>query len=1540
MSTQFKTQLNPATRQRLLAFGRRRKTLIVWRGICVFLVSTLGIMAVVALLDAFFVLPDIVRVVMSLIAYASVAGLFWHFCLSRLLKQPDLRELARMFEERYDELKEEVLSAVELGEDDHNDESSEFRAILQEDVASRIKPADMRSLLPANMIKKWFVAAAVVGGIILLFSVIPGFHLPHRLARAFIPLANLERISDARITIIEPADPETLVALGDPLPIVVDVEGAEADHVFLECFARKEGKTRLRMDAIGIRENETGDGDGDSGGSILRYSALLVVGSDELWYRVRAGAAITKKFHLRSATRPHVQEFEKTIHPPEYTGLSKRSSREENGNIEALRGSRAELLIHTDQAIQRGSLKIETKEGSSTIPLEIVKPRLLKGAIDVEESGAYRVELVSKDTGFENKFSPNYELQALADLAPRANIESPRDNKVVPANEMLSLLGMASDDLGLKKVVQQYRINQGGWRTIPIEEDSGERAVIEEDWDLKPLNLKPGDNVFTKLVATDLKGTIGESLVLKLTISTPDFSAEMLEQGQEEQDFQDALDWLFQAAQDLKREADALKKMYDARDVDKAEARRQILSMLTKAQETEARAEEAWDSFMSTYRGKLDKGQTEFLIYLGRGLSRARHYYLLRTISELSRIEADPMLAYQRQQVAVKYARDLEHSVRQLYGAHANLRVVEDARNIRDALTRLKQKQNELAEKIQQAKKPELRERLSLQQKALMQEQTIVEGLVKRLISNLPGHRQRDISRQLAELEKTRGEIETLADEGKLVAEIGKVSRNLEKQLADFMKKFEKYEKDALKNLDNSSWSMRRLARRTSEDMKELRETFDKVLKQEEKITELEAADVKSRIQIEDERRKANLYRDRVDDLWRGIIELLADRADLEEMHGRYSTVFVKDNTIASGASEAVYQRGTGSDEKEMNAIIHKIEEAYNTLEGGHFLQSAKLDFTKAHAREFSIDKDKDLARKVAEIWDDARGRMSYVERDIVKKSFFSNEIREGIRDIFREEMVREVGKEMEQRRKKDKVGGKKTEGLDETVRLVGRFLPLTMQPMKEAREYLQSLMPPLTEQLREIAEKAKELREKTEEQAQQTEQQDKIEAQDQARELEQQQEELNDLVEQVRDTLRREANAQDLTDPEGLERARDADDALALLREPPPAAERALEEAVEEDNAQERREDLEEAAQEQENLANAAEQIAHHFENVENNMAEETRDEMRQVEEEMGIQEQLDQQYQMAQQLADMENRSPAIMQALLESALQNNPMMQQELQEIVDETVQEALQNMEQVVEDETEIDQELEDAAELDNMQQERNEIEQAEAEQQEVNENVNEITMDLERMATHAQQMQMEQAQDMQENFEQTREMAQQEMPAAQEALERATQAEQPQPQVEAARDAAQEQLQDLGELAEAIQAPEFEPQNLTEELTNAVAEQMAVAYDELMAAQQMQQPQSPKAQQAMQQAMQMQQQAMAQMRMEMETEDGEAQIEGELGDASRLAKADLEDREWGELRSRESKDLLNTKKEAVAEEYRPMVSKYFEVIAKKAKEQRQ
>ena len=126
------TTLDPLVAGKLRQFSRRRFWMILLRGICAAVVTFLLCMAVVAFLDWGWVLGENTRWGLSAVAYGLTAAVTWIVSGRRLIHKPAQEEVASQVETAEPELREQLLSAVELATDspDSVHDSPIFRGLL------------------------------------------------------------------------------------------------------------------------------------------------------------------------------------------------------------------------------------------------------------------------------------------------------------------------------------------------------------------------------------------------------------------------------------------------------------------------------------------------------------------------------------------------------------------------------------------------------------------------------------------------------------------------------------------------------------------------------------------------------------------------------------------------------------------------------------------------------------------------------------------------------------------------------------------------------------------------------------------------------------------------------------------------------------------------------------------------------------------------------------------------------------------------------------------------------------------------------------------------------------------------------------------------------------------------------------------------------------------------------------------------------------------------------------------------------------------
>ena len=523
------SHIDPLIFQKLTAFAKRRRGLIILRGVLAAVAVLIAAMVAVAAADYYIpFLSDKSRWVLSLLAYAASFAVAWWYCLRPLRHAPNERQIARLLEHAAPKLREDLLSAVELGSGEGDVfDSAQFRELLQKDVSSRMEDVEVEALLPVTLIKRYINFAGVIIVALVVLMLASQMRLSSLLLRAFAPGANLARVSNTQIVIVEPKEGDQIVAQGDAVKVVIQLKGVVVQTANLETVSKGEPSTISEMTPIG---ND-------------RFTANIRVGRNTVDYRIQAGDGRSRYYHLTAAARPIEEGFEMTYHYPGYTGIADKTVKDESGDIAAIVGTKVDVIVKPNQPVKSGALNMDIGGKQVLVPLNQLPDGCLSTQLTIKESATYRVNLTSKDTGFENKFGPAYELRAAPDLVPAITLVEPENDLISPANEIVKIIANASDDIGLAQVTQEIKVNDGKWKEVVLAKNAGPSKRVTRDWDLFEEGVREGDQISMKLVAADFAGNRVESRTLLITVVAAGFEMKRLSAIR---DFQ-ALNAAFQA---------------------------------------------------------------------------------------------------------------------------------------------------------------------------------------------------------------------------------------------------------------------------------------------------------------------------------------------------------------------------------------------------------------------------------------------------------------------------------------------------------------------------------------------------------------------------------------------------------------------------------------------------------------------------------------------------------------------------------------------------------------------------------------------------------------------------------------------------------------------------------------------------------------------------------------------------------------------------------------------------------------------------------
>lgn len=549
------------TFQKLESIRQRRTVLLLVRTVALVSSVFLALLLVGALIDKFWILSEPLRVWWSLATYAAamsvgVASIY------PLFQRWGLREAAQVVELEVPQLKNKLLSAVELPADSDEPRmgSAELRRQLQAMVVAEVGWVKPATVLPWRRIRAILFS---LGGTCLLIAglaAVPHWQIPQHMWRMLWPVANVPRPSLAEVRLLEPAPNVAVLALNEMQRFRAQFEllGQERpmlpEAMHLEIRAKVAGRQPLRVmmkrdseaGLVSPRANNlrtdaestaavAGDMDQSPGTS---YSALVNIEDRAFEYRVVSEIGETPWYSGRAEERPKVDEFTIVVTPPDYAGVEPQTLVAPTGDVEVIAGSRVSWALKTNVPVAEAKMRwrdeVAPTAVTATTPATTDDggPRFAfddAGALVLSEpaisSRSFQVDLRSV-VGLNSTFPPTHELVVKADQAPRLSWLKPKElARVIRPRSAAALKIAMEDEYPIQRLEQWSRVNRGTWRIDSLPAPTV--AVSESDWiwEIAVLNAKIGDLIETKIVAVDRNGQAGESPTGEWVVSGTELDA-------------------------------------------------------------------------------------------------------------------------------------------------------------------------------------------------------------------------------------------------------------------------------------------------------------------------------------------------------------------------------------------------------------------------------------------------------------------------------------------------------------------------------------------------------------------------------------------------------------------------------------------------------------------------------------------------------------------------------------------------------------------------------------------------------------------------------------------------------------------------------------------------------------------------------------------------------------------------------------------------------------------------------------------------------
>lgn len=1302
------SELLPTTRSVLRSFARRRAWLQVCRGIAMGLTVLVIAMLLLAAIDHFIRPGNIIRALLSLVAYAGAGWFAYRSGIASALNSNDA-DVANSFELAQQQMRGQVLSAVELAEVEHLNGSPDFRCRLQTNVASQMVGVEVRRLLPWKMIGQTIAIACGLFLVVGLLSLIPNLQMARRLARVFVPVAPIQRASLAKIHLLQP-DPATgMVAEGDLVGVMVQVERLGKSEVWLETrgefgFNRQRMVHRIDDD---LMDDVAPAGESDSK-QRANYAANLAIEQTPVDYRIVAGDAETLWNTLTPRPRPRAIKFEKEYQFPAHTKLPNRTVTETHGDLNAFVGTKALMTVTFDQPVRDAKVLFTTRGSGMDLQPVSSDNQEFQISLPISTPGSFRVDAIAKESGLNNPFSPRYTIDPIVDRSPIAswNDSSPRRQIASPA-AVISLSGEVEDDMPMDYAIQQIVLEGEGIVENRLAISPAlSSAPIDVQWDLARFDgrkssdakLPSGSRLRTRLIAVDRSGHRGQSDWIDVYIAQSNFDPARHQSLKKQQSLTQQivpwLDELLQLNEEIRINIDKGLQTPDANSAGLDDETERQLQELASRWESISGWDESGDEIAATdgatsIRQILAEVSDPITIdQWARVISAANHAFAqsqanVSAWQSLSKLSSTSDAANQRKRVWSTFGaqpKNLSRLTKQTSDAVQAMLAIELAVGLSKDLQTIQSTSELLADPS--AGIPLIR--LPGQSELLVQQLRQVSGLLKEFENDVPEqvsrhheqiHRFVDQKTQL--INDARDQLRTSQDGNaekpfretmrQIAAEIQSLRIHALLHGEAFRQVLTMTKETAAEPL---AWTglMRRLARVDKQQTDAKRRI--------EQLTERgdsnELAEAKS---------FENVYGEHYETLTTSMLQRLETLKFAEEQRADSKVTIVSDLDLILRSLREVTSEGfrvPDSLQVDQNVFFDRLTKAIMTLDAGNLIQrsSRQLQYVADRERYARGEADTVIQQPI---------RMEHIQT--------ANEVPMAqIRHIGMEPKTADrlqatrwdanasqARDRLNRRRWANEIPVSAAIPIESLVAVYQSTSSEVDTLMEEARLFLKSIAPSLADQAREAAVEAQ--------QQSQAIQEDQSENPDAPAEVaEAAEEEFETLKAQVTDIaeqLANRANNADYSSAEESQIAKDADTAIAAMQQQSEAIAKELSE-----NAPDQ------ASESLQDLAQTLEAVADHFEAVDSGEdAAQTRDALDQLAKLEMPDAAMNSSFDAAESVAQANQMTPEQLLKQLEKKLPTDDTMQESLQNITEQTVQAAEQMIREAANEETDLRRNLE-------------------------------------------------------------------------------------------------------------------------------------------------------------------------------------------------------------------------------------------------------
>ncbi|MEJ2628462.1 MAG: hypothetical protein P8078_07895, partial [bacterium] len=291
------------------------------------------------------------------------------------------------------------------------------------------------------------------------------------------PFLNYSSSAKFKLTLF-PGD--TTLVQGQDVEISVQIDGDHPDNLFIY-FKFIDTGTEFRKEKL-----------------TSPYLKKISSVRESFEYYVRADNMETEHFTVEVVIRPLIKNLQVQLVPPAYSRLPVNNLPNNRGDIECLKGTRAEMLIMGNKQLSEAKIDFKKKK---SLDLTVDKNQG-KGSFFVWQPDSYFVSI--KDTsGLENSNPISYSVTIEPDYPPLINLLSPQASLDLDEEMLIPLVLDIADDYGISAVKIGYQVIESSDQDslpenysfigLPVDKREPTELRVEYTWMVDTLNLFPED---------------------------------------------------------------------------------------------------------------------------------------------------------------------------------------------------------------------------------------------------------------------------------------------------------------------------------------------------------------------------------------------------------------------------------------------------------------------------------------------------------------------------------------------------------------------------------------------------------------------------------------------------------------------------------------------------------------------------------------------------------------------------------------------------------------------------------------------------------------------------------------------------------------------------------------------------------------------------------------------------------------------------------------------------------------------------------------